>query len=57
MEKFEYKCSKCNGTNVEARFWVNPNDLRDINPDQEIWDEQDCYCNDCEDNILIKYEN
>ncbi len=57
MEDFEYRCSKCGGTNVEIKFWVNPNDLlnTDICGEQEILSDKDCFCKDCEDNILVVY--
>lgn len=44
-------CSKCGGTNIETKAWVNPNSekftafiLEDNNPD-------DNWCNDCEEHV------
>ena len=57
MRNYVYKCEVCGSTNVEMKMWANPNDLHDIATNQDIpKNPSECYCLDCDDNIIIIYE-
>ena len=46
-----YTCSNCGGTDVEIKAWVNPNDAKIF--DHISYDQEDCWCNDCEEHYDI----
>jgi hypothetical protein len=49
-------CELCGGSNIELKMWVNPNTnkLGDSASDGE---EEDNYCNDCEQHVQFVEEN
>jgi len=51
MEILKFYCPICNGTNVEGKAWVN---LNGENPEIEFIessDEEDFWCNDCQNHV------
>lgn len=45
-----YRCSKCKGTNIQVKAWIDPNTneyISDIEGD-------DCWCEDCFDYTKMK---
>lgn len=51
-----YKCTKCNGTDVEEQMWVNLNTFEiSDNPttDCDLDNTSMHWCNDCEENVVI----
>lgn len=47
-------CAECGSGEVEVRMWVNPN-TDEIGGDcNSPLEEEDCWCKNCEDHVLLK---
>ena len=46
-----YRCSKCKGTNIQVKAWIDPNTNEYID---DIDDNGDCWCEDCFDYIKME---
>lgn len=49
-KKLKYCCSECGGTNIQVQAWVDANTLKYIS---DNWDDDECWCSDCNKNVLI----
>ena len=52
------RCSKCNGTNIEQKAWIDPNDdtvLDLVDPEDECTD--NCWCRDCEEHVEFLHDS
>lgn len=47
-------CSQCGSGNVEVHTWINPNTGEITQSPMQITDEEDCWCNVCEENVELK---
>jgi DNA-directed RNA polymerase subunit RPC12/RpoP len=46
-----YVCSECGSSNIEMKAWVNPNTNEIF--DTISTDQEDCWCNDCEEHYAL----
>lgn len=44
------KCELCGGTNIETKFWVNPN-TEEISDNASYGDSDDNWCRDCQEHV------
>lgn len=56
MAKKKYKCSKCTGTNIEIKVWWNPNFEDKPTVPEQLEDDQDLWCEDCQEHVELKIE-
>lgn len=56
MARKKYKCSICNGQNVEVKIWVNPNFDKKPNIPNQLEEDADIWCEDCEKHVELNIE-
>jgi len=49
--KTKFICPECGGTNVEIKYWVNPN-TKELK-DSATYDSDHQYCNDCQNHYRL----
>ncbi|HPC10137.1 MAG TPA: hypothetical protein PLN85_03600 [archaeon] len=52
MENTILVCSECGSEDIEVKTWVNPNtnEIGDVVSNEE----EDCWCNDCQEHCTLK---
>jgi len=50
------KCELCGGTNIETKFWVNPNTKEVISEVENEGDTDDNWCRDCQEHVSFDFE-
>ena len=49
-------CVSCGGDNVQQKAWVNPNTKEIDFSLSENFEDEDTWCEDCQDHTGLKYE-
>lgn len=51
LDRHQFCCSECGGTNIQVKAWVDPNTNEYIS---DIEDDGECWCSDCLSNTIMK---
>ena len=46
-------CAYCGSSNVEMTMWVNPNTGENSGQSSGRFEEEDCWCKDCEEHVRL----